>query len=96
MKEAKIAIQAGDFANVFIVTVSDDRSETTHAVILSDDILAEKEGSTPKEIVFASFQFLLDREAKESILAEFSLNQIEEYFPEYREKLQIYIDKIKK
>jgi hypothetical protein len=38
---------------------------------------------TPEELVEASFRFLLEREAKEQILAAFDLGQISRYFPSY-------------
>jgi hypothetical protein len=40
-------------------------------------------GQTPEELVRRSFEFLLDRESKESILREFDLSVIQRYFPEY-------------
>lgn len=41
-----------------------------------------------RELVFRSLLFLLDRESKESILSEFDLEEITEYFPEYEEHLK--------
>ena len=40
-------------------------------------------GQTPEELVRRSFEFLLQRESKESILREFDLSVIQRYFPEY-------------
>jgi hypothetical protein len=37
----------------------------------------------PERLIRASFEFLLEREPKESILARFELPVIERYFPEY-------------
>jgi hypothetical protein len=37
----------------------------------------------PDELVRASFEFLLEREPATSILPEFSLNMISQYFPSY-------------
>ena len=37
----------------------------------------------PEELVRASFEFLLERESATSILREFSLDVISQYFPEY-------------
>jgi len=37
----------------------------------------------PEEIVRASFEFLLEREPATSILRQFSLDVIDQYFPEY-------------
>ncbi len=40
-------------------------------------------GRTPEELVRRSFEFLLQRESKESILREFDLSVIQRYFPDY-------------
>lgn len=46
------------------------------------------EGYEPEELVRKSFEFLLQREPKESILKEFALRQISDYFPEYEEEMK--------
>jgi hypothetical protein len=38
-------------------------------------------------VVRESFAFLLERESASSIMAEFSLDEISGYFPEYRDEL---------
>ncbi len=40
-------------------------------------------GQTPEELVRRSFEFLLHRESKESILREFDLSVIRRFFPDY-------------
>ena len=40
-------------------------------------------GVPAEELIEASFEFLLERESKESILAEFDLPVIGRYFPDY-------------
>jgi hypothetical protein len=66
------------------VDVIDDGSTTHHAVSVS---AAEFErwgrGRSPEDLIRESFQFLLAREPKESILREFKLSLITRYFPEY-------------
>jgi len=42
-----------------------------------------KEEISPEELVEKSIKFLLEREAKESILVSFNLHDINQYFPEY-------------
>lgn len=42
---------------------------------------------TPKELVERSFEFLLARESPSSILGEFDLKQINQYFPEYETEI---------
>lgn len=46
-----------------------------------------EENITPEKLVESSFKFLLEREPKESILLEFNLKQIEDYFPEYESNM---------
>jgi hypothetical protein len=41
----------------------------------------------PKELVEKSFEFLLAREPKESILKQFNLMEIARYFPEYESEI---------
>ncbi len=42
----------------------------------------------PIELVRCSFEFLLARESKESILARFNLREISRYFPEYETEIK--------
>lgn len=41
----------------------------------------------PAELILKSFEFLLAREPKESILQSFNLRQINDYFEEFEEKI---------
>ncbi|HJO89717.1 MAG: hypothetical protein QGH85_00330 [Candidatus Pacebacteria bacterium] len=41
----------------------------------------------PEELVEKSFEFLLAREPKESILKQFNLMEIARYFPEYEREI---------
>jgi hypothetical protein len=70
--------------NVYRVTVEEGGSTTRHDVTVTD-IVAERyaPGQTAEALVTASFEFLLAREPKESILTTFDLPVIERYFPEY-------------
>ena len=43
---------------------------------------------SPERLIEVSFQFLLEREPKESILRRFALPVIEHYFPEYRTEIR--------
>lgn len=70
--------------NIYDVTVEEGRTRTTHAVtVWPSDVERYAPGSTPEALVEASFRFLLDREPKEAILAQFELPVIERYFPDY-------------
>jgi hypothetical protein len=42
----------------------------------------------PEELVRRSFEFLLEREPKESILTRFDLSVIGRYFPEYEKEIK--------
>ena len=42
----------------------------------------------PEALVRKSFEFLLAREPKESILRSFNLKEINTYFPEYEEEIR--------
>jgi hypothetical protein len=42
---------------------------------------------SPEDLVKKSFEFLLEREPKESILRSFNLKIISNYFPEYEKEI---------
>ena len=69
----------------FQVHVADSKSQKSYRVTLKrpdyDRIAAGK--VEPAELIRRSFEFLLEREPKESILARFDLPVIGRYFPEY-------------
>lgn len=76
----------------FQVTVGDGGSETTHTVTVTEEALSEYGGgASPEDLVEASFRFLLDREPKESILTHFDLPAVEQYFPEYADRIGDYL-----
>ncbi|TME14762.1 MAG: hypothetical protein E6I70_12965 [Chloroflexi bacterium] len=65
------------------VEVRDNRSATLHLVRVSADELRRLGGTDPADLVRRSFEFLLAKEAKESILREFDISAIKRYFPDY-------------
>ena len=66
------------------VTVKDDGSESKHVVHVSKkDLQRWGRRGSPEDLVRRSFEFLLQREPKESILREFELSVIQRYFPDY-------------
>ena len=70
----------------FGVQVAESNGQTRHSVTLSQQDyqqLTAGKLTTPEELVKRSFEFLLEREAKESILRQFDLPLIARYFPEY-------------
>jgi hypothetical protein len=74
----------------FHVRVIEAGSETTHDVTVSpNDYTRLTSGKTePEELVRRSFEFLLEREPKESILTRFDLSVIGRYFPEYEKEIK--------
>jgi hypothetical protein len=66
------------------VTVREGAEETRHDVTLSRELL-ERLAPTESAEVFVRrcFAFLLEREAKESILRRFDVAVIARYFPEF-------------
>ncbi len=73
----------------FQVTVSEGGSQTSHRVEVSRDAYTRLTGEAcgPDELVRRSFEFLLERETKESILGEFDITVIARYFPEYEREI---------
>lgn len=47
----------------------------------------------PDELVKKSFEFLLKREPRKSILKKFNLRDINKYFPEYEKEIKEYANK---
>jgi hypothetical protein len=86
---AKIDVEKVD-ASHFRVRVIDAGSESTHQVTLDPEDYARLAGGTvePQELIRKSFEFLLEREPKESILGRFDLTVIGRYFSEYEREIK--------
>jgi hypothetical protein len=68
----------------FRVTVVDGDGQTVHDVTATPaDIARYAPGVDAERLLTASFEFMLQREPKESILRRFDLPLIERYFPDY-------------
>jgi hypothetical protein len=67
------------------VSVTDRGSTRQYEVRVSAAELSRfaPDASEPTDLVRRSFEFLLERESKESILPAFDLSLIGRYFPEY-------------
>ena len=79
---------AGDEPMRFRVVVRDGSSSTEHDVTVSGaDLDRLAAGRTPETFVRACFEFLLEREPKESILPEFDVAVIGRYFPEFEREI---------
>jgi len=77
----------------FDVTVQEGSSQTRHHVTMKDSTyrkLASQEAS-PERVIEAAFEFLLDREPKESILSSFDVTVISRYFPSFEKEIASYL-----
>ena len=79
----------------FRVRIIEKGSESTHTVTLKQDDYARLTGGKiePEELVRRSFEFLLEREPKESILSRFDLSVISRYFPEFEREIKRKLSK---
>ena len=73
----------------FMVTIEEKSNSSEHAVTLDQSYYQFlTDGKiTKEELIKKSFEFLLEREPKESILSKFNLSVIKSYFPEYEQKV---------
>jgi len=74
----------------FVVTIKERGARTEHVVTLDDEYyqyLTDGE-MTREELIEMSFEFLLEREPKESILSRFNLKVINNYFPEFEKEIK--------
>jgi hypothetical protein len=87
-----VARRPGADPLVFEVEVAEGSDSTRHRVTLrAADFARLAGGATPERTVEAAFQFLLDHEPKESILASFDVRVIARYFPEFERELPRYL-----
>ena len=75
--------------NTFAVSI-ESLINSNHIVTLNDDIHNEmtKGFKSKEELILFSFKFLLERENNTSILSNFNLEIIQNYFPEYKNEIQ--------
>ncbi|HEX74700.1 MAG TPA: hypothetical protein G4N93_06095 [Dehalococcoidia bacterium] len=75
--------------NEFTVIVAGKGDKRQYIVSLDDDYyyLLTQGTISKEELIRKSFQFLLERESKESILSKFNLKVIKGYFPEFEEEI---------
>jgi len=88
----EILIKKND-KNTFAVFI-ESSVNSNHIVTLNDDIYSEMtEGIKSKEeLILFSFKFLLERENNTSILLNFNFETIQNYFPEYKNEIQNWIN----
>jgi hypothetical protein len=90
MADIEVQRTGADGQIVFDVRVKEADSASRHEVTLSEeDYRTLGEGyRSPEAFVRACFQFLLEREPKESILSRFDVGVISRYFPEFEERIK--------
>jgi hypothetical protein len=76
----------------FSVTVSEGKSETHHQVTMAQSTYLKLTNGKvdASRCIHAAFEFLLDREPKESILSRFDVTVISTYFPNFDRDLGKY------
>ena len=77
----------------FEVVVKERGTETRHRVTLAHSTHGDLagEGASPERVIEAAFEFLLEREPKESILSRFDVTVISRYFPSFEKDLGRYL-----
>jgi hypothetical protein len=90
--EAQITVEAKPKGNAWEcrVTVTEGKSETVHTVGVESTYRDKLVGTEVpvEQLVRKSFEFLLKREPKESILRSFNLTVIGRYFAEYEKEIR--------
>lgn len=90
MSKITVDCSLGDCGWMARVTVTDDLSSRLFEVSVSGAELSRLDpgAAEPADLVRRSFEFLLAREPKESILGSFGLSVIGRYFPEYEREIR--------
>ena len=80
---------SSDESFVFDVEVVESDTKTAHTVEVRKPYYEKLTGRKipPEDLIKKSFEFLLEREPKESILRQFNLTKISYYFPEYEDEI---------
>lgn len=73
----------------FIVWLGEEEDKSEHIVVLDREYWQKltKGVGSPADLVKKSFEFLLKRESRGSILKSFDLRVIRKYFPEYEHEI---------
>jgi hypothetical protein len=90
MNKVIVTQQSSDPSSwTFLVMIGSNPDQTTHQVTLTKKYWEKlTDGkTTPEYLIKKSFEFLLNREPKESILSTFDLTVINKYFPEYEDQI---------
>lgn len=78
---------------VFDVTVQDERGTSRYKVTMAEATYRRLTGGkvNPARCIQAAFEYLLERESKESILANFDITLISAYFPAFGSEFKYYL-----
>jgi hypothetical protein len=89
MIEVKRTTTADPFE--FEVVVREGDGTTRHHVTMKRSTYERLTNGTvtPEGLIEAAFEFLLEREPKESILARFDVSVIGQYFPEFEREIRL-------
>jgi len=70
--------------------VVEEWDSTRHLVHLTNDyyLSLARPGETPEALVERAFRFLLSKEPKDSIMEEFELPAVMQYFPDFEEMMR--------
>jgi hypothetical protein len=92
MSEISVSCEAAPGGWRCRVTVRDDGSTSAHDVTVSatdaTDLAAATDPSHVQRLLEETFDFLLEREPKESILRSFDLSVVSTYFPEFEHEIR--------
>lgn len=79
--------------NVEVIESDGSGSKTNHEVTMNKDYYLAQTGGRiiPEDFVRKSFEFLLEREDKNSILQRFDITQINDYFPEFEKEIKKWL-----
>ena len=88
-----VTLKKPDDPYAFEVRVAERGTETRHRVTMTDATFRKLacEKASPERVVEAAFEFLLDREPKESILSSFDVTVISSYFPSFESEIGSYL-----
>ena len=79
--------------NTFTVSIK-SLINSKHIITLNNDIYFKmtKGVKSKEELIFFSLNFLLEREKNTLILPKFNLETIQNYFPEYKNEIQNWLN----
>lgn len=82
--EIDIKTRASNMGWHFTVTVSDEKGPAFYTVTMDKDFVTRIGAQLdPETVIEKSFEFLLEKEPKESILKEFDITTISHYYPDF-------------